>query len=201
MSSILGLPQPLEIHAEVTREAVYPASPAERAELLLRADTDAVFHYLARRVTILEDASDLLSDSMLVVWRRRRSVPEDPLEARMWFFGIARNVLLTHRRAASRQKSLGERLMADLEAAPIFANYAGTGDDSAEDLRAHVRALVCSLSERDQEIVTLVHWEGFNLEQVAVILSVRSSTVRSRYARARARLKSLLLESDDVADS
>ena len=119
----------------------------------------------------------------------------------MWFFGIARNVLLTHRRAASRQKSLGERLIADLESAPNFANHAGTGDDGAEDLRAHVRALVCSLSERDQEIVTLVHWEGFNLEQTATILSMRSSTVRSRYARARARLKSLLLESDDVADS
>ena len=201
MSSILGLPQSLKVPAGVARGAAYPALPAERAELLLRADTDDVFHYLARRVTIREDASDLLSDSMLVVWRRRKSVPEDPIEARMWFFGIARNVLLTHRRSTSRQKSLSERLTADLEAAPIFANHAGTGDDGTDDLRAHVRSLVANLAERDQEIVTLVHWEGFNLEQTAVILSMRSSTVRSRYARARARLKSLLLESDDVADS
>ncbi|WP_133160269.1 RNA polymerase sigma factor [Cryobacterium zongtaii] len=171
----------------------------ERAESLLRTDAAAVLQYLARRVDPGDDASDLLSDSMLVVWRKRGAIPANPVEARMWFFGIARRVLLTYRRSASRQNFLVARLKANSATAPVHANKAGNVDDGGEDLRAHVRSLVGTLSDTDREIVTLVHWEGFSLEQAAVMLSMRGSTVRTRYSRARAHLKALLLASEDIA--
>lgn len=170
----------------------------DRAESLLHTEGAAVYRYLARRVGPGDDPSDLLSDSMLVVWRKRNAIPENQLEARMWFFGIARKVLLAYQRATRRRDSLDERLKTNLATAPFHANRAGNIDDGGEDLRAHVRSLVESLSDTDREIVTLLHWEGFNLEQVAVMLSIRPSTVRTRYARARAHLKTLLIESGDI---
>ena len=170
----------------------------ERAESLLRAEGEAVHRYLARRVGPRDDPSDLLSDSMLVVWRNRTAIPENQLEARMSPFALARKVLLSHRRTMRRRNSLDERLKANLATAPFHANSAGNLDDGGEDLRAHVRSLVECLSDTDREIVTLLHWEGFNLEQIAVVLSIRPSTVRTRYARARAQLKTLLLESGDI---
>ena len=174
------------------------ASTDDRAESLLRDEAAAVHAYLARRVNPSEDAADLLSETMLIVWRKRGTIPQNLLEARMWFFGVARNVLLTTRRATRRRASLNTRLQANLATAPIHADRAGSPDDGGEDLRAHVRSVVGNLRDTDREIVTLVHWEGFTLEQTAMILSMRPSTVRTRYSRARARLRTLLIDSGGV---
>jgi RNA polymerase sigma-70 factor (ECF subfamily) len=164
---------------------------ARRAERLMTIESLSILNYLGRRVAHREDAADLLSETMLVVWRRRDSIPADSDEARMWLFGVARNVLSTHRRTATRADALVERLRLEITVAANSANRRGRSDDGNEALREHVRELVRSLPKKDQEIIALVHWEGFSLAQVAVIVSARPSAVRNRYLRARRRLQAL----------
>ena len=48
------------------------------------------------------------------------------------------------------------------------------------------------LKPSEREIVRLVHWDGFTLSEAAQHLRLRLSTTRSRYYRARDRLKQLL---------
>ncbi|MFC5931142.1 sigma factor-like helix-turn-helix DNA-binding protein [Cryobacterium melibiosiphilum] len=48
----------------------------------------------------------------------------------------------------------------------------------------------------DQEIIRLVHWDGLSLKEVSQHLSPPSGTIRSRYHRARRRLRE---ELDDAA--
>ncbi len=105
----------------------------------------------------------------------------------MWLFGVARKVLGTYRRGKSRRHDLAERLGRELATVPAAPS---TSDD---DLHQHVRLLVGELDEVDREIIGLVYWEGFALVDVARILSLRPATVRSRHARARARLQAALI--------
>ncbi|MBZ4486564.1 sigma-70 family RNA polymerase sigma factor [Microbacterium sp. cx-55] len=162
-------------HADETRAA--------RIADIVRRESGSLLDYFARRTSSREDAADLLGDTLVIVWRRERAVPEDAAEARMWMFGVARRVLSQHRRSSGRRLALSERLghyLRDSERPPESAE---TGD---------VRAAIAQLNEGDQEIIRLVYWDGFTLAEVAQLLAMNPATVRSRHARARIRLQGLL---------
>jgi RNA polymerase sigma-70 factor (ECF subfamily) len=55
-----------------------------------------------------------------------------------------------------------------------------------------VREALAQLPEIDQEIIRLVHWDGFSQVEVARPLDMPEATVRSRHLRARQRLRALL---------
>ena len=156
-----------------------------RAKRLLSANSAAVLQYLGRRADLPEDAADLLAEAMLVVWKKRASIPVDDIEARMWFFGVARRLLLSYYRGKSRKEELATALRDHISRTVDVAGLDGGRQGEGQD----VRALIAGLPQADQEIVTLVHWDGFSLIEVATVLRIPASTVRSRYRRARARLR------------
>lgn len=145
---------------------------------LIDGSKRALFAYLARRVVSTEDAADLTGEVMLTMWQKAPSMPVNATEARMWAFGIARNVLANHRRGIVRRRKLSERLKGE---ALISGDARPVRDDVWESLRA--------LPEIDREIIQLVHWDGFSLAEAAKILRKKPATVRSRYSRARAKLR------------
>jgi RNA polymerase sigma-70 factor (ECF subfamily) len=161
---------------------------------LVAREAPGLFDYFARRLRNADDAADLLGDTLVVVWRKHRAIPSDPTRARMWMYGVARRVLSTHRRSLSRQAALTERIRVDKV---IAEQVVGHAEASAVE---HLRLLIDDLDELDREIIGLVYWEGFSLQETATILSMRPGTVRSRHARARSSLRDALLASDDVAD-
>ncbi|MHC9045680.1 RNA polymerase sigma factor [Microbacterium saperdae] len=160
----------------------------ERLELprLIDESKRALFAYFARRVVSTDDAADLTGEVLLTMWRKVDAMPSDPVDARMWTFGIARNVLANHRRAVSRRRKLSERLKGE---ALVSGDSRPVRDDVWEALDA--------LPTGDREIIQLVHWDGFSLAETAKILGKKPATVRSRYSRARAKLRAdLTLETD-----
>jgi RNA polymerase sigma-70 factor (ECF subfamily) len=163
-----------------------------RAKRLLSTESADVLQYLFRRVQQREDSADLLGEAMLVVWKKRTSVPTDSTEARMWFFGIARRLLVSHYRGRSRREALASVLRAQIAAAETKADRDGTAILGGEGNRQEIRSLIAGLAPIDREIVSLVHWDGFSLAEVAIMMGISSSTVRSRYRRARARLRTQL---------
>ncbi|WP_223622459.1 RNA polymerase sigma factor [Microbacterium sp. EST19A] len=160
----------------------------ERLELprLIDESKRALFAYFARRVVSTDDAADLTGEVLLTMWRKVDAMPSEPVDARMWTFGIARNVLANHRRAVSRRRKLSETLKGE---ALVSGDSRPVRDDVWEALEA--------LPTGDREIIQLVHWDGFSLAETAKILSKKPATVRSRYSRARAKLRAdLTLETD-----
>jgi DNA-directed RNA polymerase specialized sigma24 family protein len=61
--------------------------------------------------------------------------------------------------------------------------------ESSDD--AAITALA-SLSARDQELVTLVVWEGLSIAEAGSILGIRPEAARARYSRARRNLRARL---------
>lgn len=127
-------------------------------EDVIRREASALLAYFERRCPI-DDAPDLLGETLLVAWRRADAMPTVEHEARMWLFGVARRVLGTSRRSQIRRHALVERLRlhAQLRTEPAR----GRDDDLHEAL--------ASLPPIDAEIIRLLHWDGFTLAEIAAL--------------------------------
>jgi RNA polymerase sigma factor (sigma-70 family) len=85
-------------------------APESRFDSLYRAHADSIRSYCLRRLDANE-ASDAAADVFVVVWRRLDACPEGE-KARLWIYGIARNVVANRRRAGARSAALVNRAAA-----------------------------------------------------------------------------------------
>ncbi|WP_120005267.1 RNA polymerase sigma factor [Nesterenkonia muleiensis] len=160
------------------------ASQDSSLEAVLKANSVDLLHYFERR-TDRDAAADLLAETMLIAWQREPDSPEGGQAARMWLFGIARNVLKNSKRGQRRRHRLTSKLKVMLR--PDDSSQAA--DDGAE-----VRDAVRRLEPELGELVRLVHWDGFSIADAGQILDLPSSTARGRYQRAKDLLRGALQE-------
>ncbi len=148
---------------------------------LYNENFDALLGYALRRTARPEDAADVVADTFLVAWRRRRDVPPGH-QARLWLYGVARRTLANQRRGEARRTNLGERLGAEL---------ALVVPDLADDVTTHhlLHQALDQLGERDREVLELSEWEGLEPREIAVVLGTSAVAARARLSRARSRLR------------
>jgi DNA-directed RNA polymerase specialized sigma24 family protein len=65
----------------------------ERFEALYRGTYSDLLAYLVRRTESSEDAADALAEAYLVAWEKLDAIPAGD-GARLWMFGVARNLQL-----------------------------------------------------------------------------------------------------------
>jgi len=168
---------------------------AESQAALIRDAAPALLAYFLRRIDTPTDAADLVGECIAAAWGSVKRMPDDPEEARMWLFGVARNTLRHHYRASRRRDALVVRLSETLAADELAAaDRAGVFDDEAQ-----VRAAIGALPDDLAELVRLVYWDGFSIEQAASHLGVPTSTLRGRHARAKRALRDALDISEQTA--
>jgi RNA polymerase sigma factor (sigma-70 family) len=153
-----------------------------RFEEIYRDNRGPVLAYLLRR-TSNHDAADVLADTFLTAWRRLGDVPSGG-EARLWLYGVARRSLANHRRGERRRSALAGRIRAELAVAYRVPELDGHLADLAD--------VLASLSEADQELLTLVAWERLDHQQIATVLGCSRNAVDVRLHRARGRLSEAL---------
>lgn len=146
---------------------------------VLTATAPDLLRYFERRVGS-SDAADLLSETMVVAWRRMDVVPEDDEAARMWLFGVARKVLLNAERGNVRRWKLADRLRHVSDS---------TSASPAADVGLEVRDAVARLDPESAELLRLIHWEGLSIVQTAALMEIPASTARSRYQKAKEDLR------------
>ncbi|HET9517049.1 MAG TPA: RNA polymerase sigma factor [Actinoplanes sp.] len=168
-----------------------------RFEALYAATFPLVLGYALRRCDGPEDAADVAAETFAVAWRRMDAIPPGE-QARLWLYGVARNVLANHRRGLARRHELSAAL-----AAEVTKRY----EPSAEDCAGlhPVGALFRQLSDVDRELLSLVAWEGLDPGGIAVVLGCSRNAVRIRLHRARRRFAALLeaagVETDQLTTS
>ena len=175
----------------VTDRAAQGEGVAALDTLLPRLTRDLLAYFL-RRVEIAADAADLVGEVLLVAARRPERIPTTEEDARRWLFGVAARVLDNHRRGRRRALALAERMRDELAA--LAAQHEQDADPAEAFEREAVRATLGRLPERDAELVRLIHWDGFAVQEAGAVLGLSPSGARSRYARARERLRVLLAD-------
>lgn len=148
-----------------------------RFDALYRATRADILAYLLRRAHSPEDAADALADTYLIAWEKLGSIP-DGEQARLWLFGVARNVLLRGIDHRHGNDALVQRISAELR---IAADARPSDPPEAPRLQA----ALASLPGIDREILTLAAWEELAPRQIAAVLGISPNTVRIRLHRAR----------------
>lgn len=136
--------------------------------------------YLARR-TDPPTAEDVLSDTLLVCWRRRGEMPDEPLP---WAYAVARNCLANADRARRRQHRLIVRIFRyDMQ--PEHTDHV---DDSSSELTA----ALARLPAVESELLRLWAWEELGPTEIAQVMGMSANAVSIRLHRARQKLKGML---------
>ncbi|MER6944687.1 RNA polymerase sigma factor [Nonomuraea sp. NPDC000554] len=146
---------------------------------------ERILGYAVRRCESPEDAADVVAETFAIAWRRVDTLPRGD-EARLWLYGVARNVLANHRRGLDRHRARNMPLDTDL--ADL---YLRPPEDGGHDVSA-IAAAFRELCEDDRELLTLVAWEGLDHGQVAKVLDCSRNAVRIRLHRARKRFAKAL---------
>ena len=168
------------------------SADSARFRAIFESEFDAIVGYAARRLDDPTEAPDVAADVFVIAWRRLHDVPPGP-EARLWLYGVARNVLLNHTRSARRRGRLVERLRMELHVVP------GASDPATTELIA-LRQALSFLDDDDRELLLLTAWEGLSPSQIASVLDLPPGTVRSRLHRARQALRRALANADDRSE-
>lgn len=157
----------------------------KRVEELFRAHAPRVLAYALRRGVQRADAEDVVAETFLVCYRRISEVPEDSLP---WLLGVARRIVGHQFRSERRHVALIEKLFATAADPSVMAGVS-TATETGSVLAAFGQLRPCQ-----KEILRLVALEGLTYQQVAEAMGLTYGAIDGRLARARTKLKDLLLE-------
>ena len=177
-------------------KAPIPSELRDWVEVVVEDNAGDLLRYLRRRVDQPEDAADLLGRVLLAIWQNSARLPTTDQDARMWCFGVARNILREHYRHTAKQLALADGLRDHLRGSASAHDGADTTAE-ANIRSAAVRHAVAALDDRSRELIMLIHWDGFSIVEAGRMLGLNENTVRSRYHRARARLRAQLSPTTD----
>jgi RNA polymerase sigma-70 factor (ECF subfamily) len=142
-----------------------------------------VKRFFGNKLTVTQDRDDLVQETFkgCVLGRDRLA---DPSRFKAYLYRIAHNVLKRHlhRKYRAVEEELATRSMADIEPGP---------STMVRDLEEQRRMLLAlrELPVDWQTALELKYWEGMKSPDIAIVLGVEASTVRSYLKRGRALLE------------
>lgn len=160
------------------------AEPERFAELFERHA--AVLHrYVVRRLGP-DQAEDVVAETFTRAFEKRHKYALDRQDALPWLYGIATNIIGTHRRAETR----GYRALARTGEDPVAVAFDErvVARVSASETRRPLAAALAALGKGERDVLLLVSWGDLSYEETAQALNVPIGTVRSRLSRARRKI-------------
>ena len=150
-------------------------SPEQRFEALASEVYEPIQRYVRRRVDP-GAVDDVVSETMLTLWRRLNDVPAN---ARLpWAYGVARRQVSNHRRAARRHLRIVQRAESEPRPAP-------SGDHPFD---AELDTALAGLGDADRELLHLWAWEQLDPAEIATVLGMTANAVSIRLHRAKKKL-------------
>ena len=129
------------------------------------------------------EGEDLVHDVFLEAYRHAADYDESRGSVRAWL------VLRLRSRALDRLKSSAFTKVVSLDAQPTEHEPAGNDDPSLAPDCARVRRALADLPDDQRVVLELAYFDGQSLSEIAEQLLVPSGTIKSRLARALARLR------------
>jgi RNA polymerase sigma-70 factor, ECF subfamily len=139
------------------------------------------------------DADDLAQETFIRAWRSIAGFRADST-FRTWLFGIAINVIRTHRGRRSRRRQLFWSPPADPDVAadPLERASVDDGIEAPLAMREVIDRALATLPVDMREAVVLRDVQGLEYREIAEALGLPLGTVESRIFRGRQQLRPLL---------
>jgi RNA polymerase sigma-70 factor (ECF subfamily) len=159
-----------------------------------QSDVERLLYHLAPDWS---DRADLVQEVWIRVYRNIRNL-KDPVKFKGWLNRIVTNLFydeLRKRKRIARPISLDASLqMEDGEKEwDLPSDYPSPDDDLARrEFYEYLREAIADLPEAFRTTIVLREIEGMAYEEIAEITGVSLGTVKSRIARARTKLQSVL---------
>jgi RNA polymerase sigma-70 factor, ECF subfamily len=130
-------------------------------------------------------AEEALQDTLLAVWNGAARFRGDAPVA-IWIFRIAHHIAATARRNRGRRAEGHLVPLSTAESDSALEQRLASNSPEVEILeRMAMQSAIEQLSPKHREVIDLVCYHGFAIDEVAHILDVPSGTVRSRLSYAR----------------
>ncbi|MEU4513602.1 sigma-70 family RNA polymerase sigma factor [Nonomuraea wenchangensis] len=156
-----------------------------------------LYRYVSKRLGP-EPAEDLVGETFLVAFSRRRSYDLAYPDARPWLFGILTKLISRHHRSeAARYRALLRAPVEHTTESPADRVAAGV---SAQAVRGELAGALASLSAKDRDVLLLIAWGDLTYEEVAQALGIPVGTVRSRLNRGRRKVRAALGDTNPMAE-
>ncbi|HEX7165907.1 MAG TPA: sigma-70 family RNA polymerase sigma factor [Acidimicrobiales bacterium] len=153
-------------------------------ELIVRRHTDTVWRFARRMVADDATAEEIVQDTFVKAYRALGRFRGDAAIT-TWLYTICHRVCLDGRRRAHVD-------VVTLDAACEADAHAVLAREHSVDDRLSLDAAMSSLPDDERVAFTLVGVLGYSHEEAGAVAGAPSSTMRSRYARARTRLATAL---------
>jgi RNA polymerase sigma-70 factor (ECF subfamily) len=175
--------------------------------LIAHAKTDALSELYNRyfrqifglALAVIKDraaAEEITQDVFLRVWANAKTYKEDQSKVRVWLTRIARNRAIDVLRG---RKAHPERQTIDLEQSPSLEKASYDTPQTALEVtlqQERIQAAVSQLPDEQQQVVTLMYFQGYTQQEIADLLKTPLGTVKTRARLAMLKLRALL--QDDV---
>jgi RNA polymerase sigma-70 factor, ECF subfamily len=162
------------------------AGDSEAFGELVRRHRDRLWAVALRTLGNPDDAADAVQDALLNAFRRASSFRGDSAVT-TWLHRIVVNACLDRMRQSASRPSVAW-------AEEFDPPSSGSDPGTLAAIRLDVEAALATLPDDQRVAVVLVDMEGYPVAEVAQLLGCPVGTVKSRCARARARLLPLLAQ-------
>ena len=155
-----------------------------------------IYNLCLRMCGNTEDAKDLAQESFVKAWRGLRFYKFEAAFS-TWLYRLASNVCIDFLRRQKRRPSVSLTVEQD-DAETVELEIADSQPVPEEqvlhrEVRSEIAAAMNCLEEEFRMILTLRVIEELSYEEIANIMDLKIGTVKSRLARARIKLKKILL--------
>lgn len=166
---------------------------ADREELCdILADSDG---YLKRILAVIgarpDEQEEIAHQAILEAYEKLHKLRE-PKKLKSWLTTVAKR--LYARECARSKMFIHER---DGEYGMDIIENIASDDDILDEIvrnedREYITKLVLNLESKDSSIILLRYKDGMSLKDIALVLDMNYSTVRSMHTRALAKLKEII---------
>jgi len=145
----------------------------------------ALYNVILAIVPQREQASDVLQEVFIKIWRMSESY--DPTKGRLftWMMNIARNASIDVVRSKGYQNSQQNRELTE-------AVYESGGSTATNIEKIGLRKLVHTLKDDYKVLVELSYFEGFTQDEISKMLNIPLGTVKTRLRAALLQLRELV---------
>ena len=150
-------------------------------ERLVSANENRLYRAALAILGSAAEAEDAVQDAF-VKYLEKHPQLQCPEDAAKWLMRVTVNGCRDRLRSAYRRRSV-----------PLSEDFPCPGPEERQELEE-----LAALSPRDRALIHLYYYEGYAMAEIAAMTGQREGTVRSRLSRARAQLRTLLRNEEEL---